>query len=211
MFKFQENNNFLKDSDFFYTIAIGMDSTYSYVSKSYDKNFDHINDSLLGKNFSITLHPEDINSCAEVAAKCFDFPDQLFPITLRKIDGKGDYVFTQWEMQAMFDEENKPIGIFCVGYNISEHIATSKQLNDANTELASKVDKLREIGLLQSHTVRRPLANIIGLAGILNTMTLDTNLLNIKNMIVESAEQLDGVIKDIVNLTHNDKSIIKKS
>ncbi len=201
MIKFKETTELLAESAFFYTIAIGMDSRYIYVSKNYDDSFDVDNNSLMGKHFSITLHPEDVKLCEQVSVECFKFPGSLFPLTLRKRDGKGGFVFTQWEMQAILDDDDKPKGIFCVGYNITEHMDTQAKLRNANTEIASKESQLNEIGVLQSHGVRRPLANIIGLAGILKTMTLDANLANIRDMIVESAEQLDLVIKETVELT----------
>jgi len=194
-----EINEFLANSSFFYTIAIGMDSRYSYVSTNYNRNFDFGNDTLLGKHFSVTLHPDDIAICAEVGMKCFEQPGQLFSATLRKHDGRGGFVITQWEMQAFFDEDNQPEGIFCVGYNITEYVNTRKQLASATTEIAIKNDVLNEIGFLQSHVVRKPLANIIGLAGILSTMDVDGNHKNINDMIISSAKELDLVIKDIVN------------
>src|SRR5438094_29808 len=100
MEQFEQINNFLADSSFFYTIAIGMNSTYSYVSNNYNRNFDLSNGSLLGKHFSITLHPDDIRICEEVGLKCFQTPNGLFSATLRKHDGKGGFVVTQWEMKA---------------------------------------------------------------------------------------------------------------
>ncbi len=166
MDRFIETNKLLKNSSFFYTIAIGMDSKYSYVSDNYNKNFDFIKDSLLGKLFSITLHPDDISICAEVAMKCFQSPGGLFPATLRKHNGFGGFVITQWEMHAMFDEQNQPVGIFCIGYNITEYVKSRSDLVDAKAEIVTKDGKLTEIGLLQSHVIRKPLANIMGLANM---------------------------------------------
>ena len=111
MQRFKETNKFLESSSFFYTIAIDMNGNYSYVSDNYDNNFDFVNDSLLYKPFSITLHPDDIIICEVVGKKCFENPGKLIPATLRKHNGKGGFVFTQWELQAMFDEAGVPEGI----------------------------------------------------------------------------------------------------
>jgi len=43
MKRFQQINDFLNNSSFFYTIAIGMDSKYAYVSPNYNRNFDQSN------------------------------------------------------------------------------------------------------------------------------------------------------------------------
>jgi signal transduction histidine kinase len=189
---FSPINRFLKDSKFFYTIAIGIDSTYSYVSSNYDRSFEFNNGTLLGRHFSVTLHPEDISICESVGMQCFSEPDQLFAATLRKHDGQGGFVTTQWEMQAYFDEQGQPEGIFCIGYNITEFVDTRGQLNAANTQL-------NEIGFMQSHLVRKPLANIIGLTDLIIQNTGDSAVKDLSEMLKTSTAELDQVIKDISN------------
>jgi hypothetical protein len=193
----QQLNDFLADSSFFYTIAIGTDSKYCYVSNNYNRNFDQSNGSLLGKDFSITLHPEDISICAEVGMKCFQQPGKLFPATLRKHDGNGGFVITQWEMKAYFKESGEPDYIFCIGYNITEYVDTRSRLVTATSEIADQKDQLNEIGFIQSHVIRKPLANIMGLANILENMEMSINQRSINEMIIASAKELDIVIKEI--------------
>jgi hypothetical protein len=198
---FQQVNDLLAESSFFYTIAIGMDSKYSYVSSNYNRNFDQSNGTLLGKHFSITLHPEDISICSEVGIKCFEQPGQLFPATLRKHDGNGGFVITQWEMKAFFDKDGNPAGIYCIGYNITEYIDTRNRLESATNIIAEKVDQLNEIGFMQSHVIRKPLANIMGLANIIDNLETDKNRRNINDMMIASAKELDSVIRAITNKT----------
>ncbi|WP_428330147.1 hypothetical protein [Mucilaginibacter sp.] len=197
MDRHQQINDFLVNSSFFYTIAIGMDSKYAYVSNNYNKNFDQSNGSLLGKDFSITLHPDDIAICAEVGMKCFEQPGTLLPATLRKHDGKGGFVITQWEMKAYFDSEGQPEGIFCIGYNITEYVDTRSRLDNAKSEIAVKNDQLSEIGFIQSHVIRKPLANIMGLTNVLESMELTINNRHVIEMMISSAKELDGVIREI--------------
>ena len=196
---FKETLQLFENSNFYYAIIIGMDSNYSYVSPNYDRNFDFLGHSLLGKPYDISVHPDDTKICGAVAQLCFENPDRLFPATLRKHDGKGGFVFTQWEFKALFNEQNQPDGILCIGYNITEHIVTRNELADAQSEVASKNDRLADIGFIQAHLIRRPLANIIGLVGILETMKLDPNLVNIKDMISTSASELDAVVKAVID------------
>lgn len=196
---FKETIKLLENSAFYYTIAIGMDSRYMYISPSYDRNFDFLKESLLGKPFYITLHTDDIKICEEVGMKCFENPNQLYPATLRKHDGKGGYVTTQWEFKAFFDEDNNPHGIFCIGYNITEYVAAQNQLQHAETEIEHKTDQLNEIGFMQAHVIRKPLANIMGLMNVLDNMEMDANLSTVKTLILNSAIELDGVIKEIID------------
>ncbi|MGY3213582.1 PAS domain-containing protein [Mucilaginibacter sp. HD30] len=194
MKQYDQINHFLQESSFFYTIAIGMDSTYAYVSKNYDRNFEFTNGTLLGRHFSITLHPEDIAICQQSGSDCFANPGKLVAATLRKHDGRGGFVTTQWEMQAYFDGDGQPQGIFCVGYNITEFVDTRSRLNSANTQLD-------EIGFIQSHVVRKPLANIIGLAELIQHQTSDEKLGDLCTMLKKSSAELDDAIKNISNKT----------
>lgn len=187
---FKETNAFLANSSFFYTIAIGMNSCYSYVSDNYNRNFDFVKKSLLGKHFSITLHPDDIAICVEAGGRCFENPGKLIPTTLRKHDGKGGFVITQWEMQAIFNEHQEPQGIFCIGYNITEMVS-------AKTEVEIKNTQLSEIGFIQSHGVRKPLANIIGISDLLSAIEVDPEVRQLHELLVSSAKELDTVIREI--------------
>lgn len=195
---FKETNAFLANSAYFYTIAIGMDSCYSYVSDNYNRNFDFVNESLLGKHFSITLHPDDIAICAEAGKKCFENPGKLVAATLRKHNGMGGFVVTQWEMQAIFNEHHEPEGIFCIGYNITELVS-------AKTEIETKNSKLSEIGFIQSHVVRKPLANIIGLINILSSTDPDPEIRQLHELLHSSAMELDMVIKEISDKTEGNQ------
>ncbi|MFD2863261.1 hypothetical protein [Mucilaginibacter antarcticus] len=187
-------NHFLKESFFFYTIAIGMDSCYSYVSKNYDRNFEFTDSTLLGRHFSVTLHPEDIIICEKAGMQCFNAPGQLFSATLRKHNGHGGFVTTQWEMQAIFDDNGQPEGIFCVGYNITEFVDTRSRLNTAHTQL-------NEIGFIQSHLVRKPLANIIALTALIEQDLTDERSSQLCKMLTQSAGELDQMIRDISDKT----------
>jgi PAS domain S-box-containing protein len=197
MQRFEETIKLLENSSFYYLIAIGMDGNYSYVSPNYDRNFRYQYNTLLDRPFHVTMHPEDVKICQEVAGKCFDSPEGLFHATLRKHDGRGGYIFTQWEFKAIIDSENQRNGIFCIGYNITEQIATQSALTQANHQVNEQNEKLHQIAFINSHLVRRPLANILGLTGVLNQMELNENLRTLVKMIAESAAQLDLEVKNI--------------
>lgn len=171
-----------------------MDSLYSYVSRNYDRNFEFTDGTLLGRHFSVTLHPDDIAICERAGMQCLTAPGQLIPATLRKHDGNGGFVTTQWEMQAFFTDQGKPEGIFCIGYNITEFMDTRNRLDSANTQL-------NEIGFIQSHLVRKPLANIIGLAGLIQQEAENHRLGELGKMLDESTAELDQVIKEISRKT----------
>ncbi|MFV8369688.1 hypothetical protein [Flavobacterium sp. LB2R40] len=195
---FEETKELLDKSVLFYAITTSMDGTYSYVNEYYAKNFSHIENNLVGQPYYITMHPDDRNTCMEVSTKCFENPGELFPATIRKHDGQGGYIYTQWEYKAIFDEQKNPVGVFCLGYNITKYVAEELQLQSVQEENEKKSAIIKKIIFQQSHLIRAPLSNIIGLSSIIDKTLLDSNTSNICDMILESSNQLDEVIKGIV-------------
>jgi PAS domain S-box-containing protein len=198
MHNFKDTIRLLENSHFFYVIIAGMDGNYHYVNKNYASAFKHISAEIVGKPYFLTMHPDDSKVCEEVSAMCFKFPDRSFPATIRKHDGRGGYIVTQWEYTAMFDEEGAPSGVFCMGHDITEVVVANQELEVAKTEIEEKNNILDQIVWEQSHILRRPLANIIGLVSILNKMEIDQNLKNICEMLIESSTQLDEAVHNIV-------------
>jgi len=197
---FEETKQLLDNSVLFYIIATAMDGNYSYVNRNYAKEFSHISTNFVGMPYHITMHPDDRNTCVEVSMKCFSNPGELFPATIRKHDGNDGYVYTQWEYKAMFDDLQNPAGIFCLGYNITKYVAEQQQLESAQAELEKNSSIINQIIFQQSHLIRAPLSNIIGLTAALDKTGLDANTSNIIDMIAVSADQLDGVIRSVIDI-----------
>ncbi len=200
---FIETRKLLETSNFFYIIVTGMDGNYSYVNPHYERKFPH-QMPLVGKPYYNTMHPDDRQTCNEVADKCFEQPDKVFPATIRKHDGHGGYVFTQWEYKALFDGDGAPAGVFCLGYDITTYELEKLLRRQRETEIGDKTRKLKEIAFQQSHLVRAPLSNVIGLALVLSQSEADSNITNLCQLILKSAEQLDNVVKDISGIAYND-------
>ena len=90
--------------------------------------------------------------------------------------------------------------------NINEHKkkqelkveSLNNSLSEAGEIISTKEKTLHEIAYSQSHLVRRPLANIIGLVEMLEyTEQADTNNA-VVSMLKQSAAELDEMVKDIV-------------
>lgn len=202
MRQFEQTIKLLENSNFYYIITTNMAGKYSCINNHYAKSFSYISNSIVGMPYEITMHPDDTKVCEEVAAQCFKYPEKMFPATIRKHDGKGGYVITQREYKAMMDDDNKPEGIFCLGYDITRYVDEQQQLKAAETEIEKKKDILKQIAFQHAHLIRSPLSNILGLADILNKMDIDQNVKNLCTMLVQSSNQLDDVIRKVVGKSH---------
>lgn len=199
MNKFEQTINLLRNSNFYYIITTNMDGKYSYINNYYSKSFEHMHGKVVGMPYQMTMHPDDTKICEEVAAKCFANPGNMYPATIRKHDGKGGYVITQWEYKAMFKDNGEPEGIFCLGYNITKFVAEGLQLKESEIDNEKKSDILDKIAFQHAHLIRSPLSNVLGLADILNQMDIDENVKSICRMIIESANKVDDIVKEVVN------------
>ncbi|MFO7826356.1 MAG: PAS domain S-box protein [Cyclobacterium sp.] len=68
--------------------------------------------------------------------------------------------------------------------------------------------RLQEIAWLQSHVVRAPLARLMSLVMAMDSLEKDFGKENFRKMIMDSAEELDEIIREIVNKT--DKVSLKE-
>lgn len=171
----------LGNSRTFYLIGVGMDSTYVYLNAHYREKFEPQHGDLIGKHYAVTMHGEDGRICADVAAQCFAYPDRVFPATIRKHDGVGGYIATQWDYKAIFDDHGEPSGIFCIGYDITNFVRTAQELE--------------KMEYIQSHVIRKPIANLMGLVKLLEDTEDRVIQQSLVEMIRESADELDLVVR----------------
>jgi PAS domain S-box-containing protein len=82
----------------------------------------------------------------------------------------------------------------------------SDQINYTNA-IKSQNQKLRKIGYIQSHLVRGPLARIMGLVDLMIADHNDEQKALMLNYLSESANELDEVIKRIINKTDDFKDV----
>lgn len=196
MQNFDETKKLLENSNIYYLIAVDMNSNYSYLNKRYSKIFEPLHGSLIGKHYSVTMHKDDLETCNTVATQAFANPDKIFPAIIRKHDSVGEYVITQWEYKAMWNDQGEPAGVFCIGHDITQYMQASTELKTTKASLTKTKGTLEQIAYMQSHVIRKPLANIMGLSLLLDTMDVNPELVNIVNMIKDSAEELDQVIRN---------------
>lgn len=204
MRNFLESKKLLDKSTLFYLTATTTDGNYLYVNEKFATTFSHTSTNLTGHSLYLLMHPNDIKKCKSIYIKCFTNPDQTFTLIIRKLNTVGNYIFTQWECKAMFDDDYNPSGIYCIGYDISKFVTNRSHLKGVRKENMDKRVIIEEIVFQHCHLLRAPLTNIMGLA----TLFLDEQLLKVDSsstcaMILDSTKQLDDIIRNIVKLSRN--------
>ncbi|RZK71017.1 MAG: hypothetical protein EOO85_20430, partial [Pedobacter sp.] len=75
MQQFDEIKALLDDSGTYYLIAVDMNSNYSYVNRRYSDIFEPIHGNIVGTHYSVTIHPDDQQTCKIVSQMAFTYPN----------------------------------------------------------------------------------------------------------------------------------------
>ena len=114
----------------------------------------------------------------------------LFEEEVEKILPDGKIQFIEAHAIIKKSESGRVVSIIGTNRNVTEDVLVQEKL-----KMQNKV--LRDIAFIQSHEVRKPLANIMGIIEILN-QNGSFNDLEIFNHLVESTKELDTQIRSIV-------------
>jgi PAS domain S-box-containing protein len=171
----------------FYLIVIDMQGNYTYVNNAFSERFGFITNNFVGKTCMEDVHPEDAPEVYRVVEDCLKAPGQFRSIIIRKPVKGGAYATTDWDFVALKNDEGVFEGVMCIGYEVSELL----------DQIELKNRTIERLQFIQSHEVRKPVANILGLVDIIDTTNLDANTKFAIQRIGESAEQLDEILHDL--------------
>ncbi|TAG12994.1 MAG: PAS domain S-box protein, partial [Sphingobacteriia bacterium] len=155
------------------------------------------------KIWKTAMHPDDLammeHIIGDLTAGKKDIDAAIYRITMP--NGKTRHI----ESHAIVKKSRsgKVLRLIGTNRNISDDIAVQEKLKTQN-----KV--LRDIAFIQSHEVRRPLANILGVIEVLNGSNSIHNK-EIFDHLIESANELDMQIRSIVKKTNNLDGIFSKA
>ena len=186
----------LQDSGNFYLVKVNNNGDYVYMNSHFTTRHSAFYKPGDVKPASIALHPDDYAISYETYLKCVENPHKIFDVTLRKLDGKGGYIITYWEYKANYSQEGIIDGIIGVGHDITAFESRKDHIRFLTATLNSVAHQ-------QSHSLRRPLANVIGLIEVLETFEIkEARIAEIVTLLRQSCIELNEeielfMIKDI--------------
>ena len=173
-----------------------MKGDYIYVNRHFHERFFWLSDNLIGKPSSLTIHPDDLQKCDEAVQKCIINPGEFVSVELRKpIGGSENYEWTEWEFSLFQGSSGEPIGILCIGHDITD----TKYLL---SEVAKKNEVIFKMTHAQAHNIRGPVASMKGLVELIisNNGEDIESLMQYCSFLQESLDKLDEAINKIVNI-----------
>lgn len=191
-YSFENIVQLLQNSSVFYLVKLNMEGNYVYLNDHFvDRNATYYDHESI-KPASTALHPNDYAACYKTFLNCVAFPEQVFPLNLRKLDGKGGYIVSAWEYRASRLPDGRVDGVLGIGYDITTFESHKEYIKQLTSTLNSLADQ-------QSHRVRRPLANILGLVEVLSQQYDENEIqTDIVAMLRQSCQELDQEFDDFL-------------
>lgn len=132
---------FLVNSKTYSLVVTDFEGKYIYVNDFFKERFSFLNTDFVGESVAIAIHPDDLAKCGEVVKQCFLYPNQSFPIIIRKpSEVENEYYSSKWEFSLLKDTQQNPVGIICVGYETSVEEKASQKLAQTETLLRAMYD-----------------------------------------------------------------------
>ena len=189
------------------------DGKISFMNARFYEYFNYSKNNFSQNSFLQLVHRHDRGQAARLWTGCFK-ETKRFDAEVRLKNGNGNYEWFLIRALPYKDETGKASTWFGSCTNIQEQ--KEKQIvivNELNSNLSTageiiskKEETLKEIAFDQAHLIRMPLANILGLIQLMETMEMDENIKDIHTFLKQSSAQLDDVIKTIVNKTYSKTS-----
>ena len=195
MFNIESALSKLVDNTNMFLVCIDLQGYYCYANNAFYKRFKKVPSSVISKHSLEDIHPADHGLVMETVERCFMNMNTAQEIVVRKPTLSGDYIYTKWDFIAMINEIGEPY-IMCIGFEITDFMEN----------IAANVTRLQEIAFDQSHLVRRPLANILGLSKLLSETddASETETKYFLSQLHAEAQQLDNIIKLVNEKTHKE-------
>jgi hypothetical protein len=179
-FLFEHIKTCFDHSNIFFLVCIDTKGNYTYLNECFAVRYRDVFGDVTGKPAISTIHPNDLPALIEAAETCRANPEKFASVTLRKKNGHGGYFVTQWDFKL--DETNQHI--IAMGYDISEFQNKQEHIDLLNSTM-------RDIASIQSHMVRRPFANILGLVNMLEIDDSDAENYAILQHLKKSCNELN--------------------
>ncbi len=112
-----------------YVVRTDTEGRYTYCNQSFLDTFIQPHQNVIGVNSMEHILPKDHKKTFEAVERCLSNPGQIVNIDLDKPSPTGEGIITTtWEFKALFDANEEPKEILCIGYERTELIKAQTRL-----------------------------------------------------------------------------------
>lgn len=149
----------------------------------------------LYKIFGMAVHPDDSDMMNKIISDLLSQKKEINGAVYRIKLPNGDTRYIESHAIIKKSESGRIISLIGTNRDVTEDVLVQEKI-----KMQNKV--LRDIAFIQSHEVRKPLANILGILEILQ-QNPEIKELEIFDHLSESARELDQQIRDIVEKSND--------
>ncbi|MCE3227268.1 MAG: hypothetical protein K0S32_1819 [Bacteroidetes bacterium] len=110
---------------------------------------------------------------------------------------EGEYGYAAEISFFPIQQGNDIIGTACYSRDVSQRLKQEKEREKMMADLTRYSKNLEQFAYVVSHNLRSPVANIIGLSGLLNSEISDEDKVLSQQHLVKAVTQLDVIVKDL--------------
>jgi PAS domain S-box-containing protein len=120
--------NSLIDSQTNFLIRLNADGFFTFVNKQFLKIFGHKKNEIIGKHFSITTMPDEIDLRVSEFINCIEHPGKVIQSVHRTVDKTGNIHNTEWEFIAITNEDGRVTEIQGIGQDITHKLKIEQEI-----------------------------------------------------------------------------------
>ncbi len=158
---FQSLVRLLHESTIYCVVKINARGEFDYMNDHFQRIYAHLYHNAVVYKADVTIHPFDRDISKATLLKCQKSPDKSFLVNLKMVDGDGGYITTSWEYRANVTKYGNIDGIIGIGRDMTAFESSKDHVHNLTSVL-------NNVAMQQSHAIRRPLANVVGLITLLN-------------------------------------------
>ncbi|NDC40198.1 MAG: hypothetical protein EBZ77_01420 [Chitinophagia bacterium] len=111
-------------------------------------------------------------------------------VVVRKPTPEQTFAHTRWELVALPGKDGRPACILGMGLEITNFV---DDLSHTNT-------RIKQMKFTQSHILRKPVANILGILNVLDRGHMPEESQHLLDQLHQSAIELDEIIKELAKI-----------
>jgi len=206
-------------------LRLGPDGTIWYVNEFAERYFGYEPGELLGRDITGTIVPEldaeGVRMGDVVHGICRD-PSENFIHQNENIRKDGSRVFITWTNRRIVGEDGSPLGILCVGNDITRlkeaeaenrrlYAELEERVRKRTEDLAAANRELESFTYTVSHDLRSPLRAIDGYTYILqheHQAELTGSALRYLDQISQNARRMARLIDDLLNFSRTGRQAL---
>lgn len=167
-----------------------------YGTPSITKVLGYTPQEMIGKHESDFVHPDDLDLLFDTINNVLENEGESSPVVIRVKHKSGAYHWCEKTITNLLHEPDVA-ALVCNFWDMTERMFYIKEIEKQNTAL-------KEIAWVQSHEVRAPVTRIMGIVNLLklDVTALESEKNQLLDYLMQSANELDLVIKGIVEKAH---------